>query len=125
DRRRTVASHHLLEQKFGQGFQVSGIGGVVTQQQIERLLFAASPSMPQPDCIPAIQAFDSLLPVDLQLALDAFKSALQSQASGGKAQIEVWLVEIQAGEGAVEVGNVEDAAEKRDEHIRLLERLVQ
>ena len=50
-----------------------------------------------------------------------FEPSLQAHASGGKAEIEVRNRHPQALEAGLEVGDIEHAAEKRDQQVGLVE----
>ena len=78
--------------------------------------------MPETDRIPTIQTVDGCFPRDAQLAFDVLQASLQSKTTSDKAQVEVRFVEVHARKGRLEIGNVEDAAKKRDQQIGVFER---
>ena len=64
------------------------------------------------------------VPRDVQLALDVLEASLQAHASRGETEIEVRNRHPQALETGLEVGDIEHAAEKRDQQVGLVEFLL-
>ena len=81
--------------------------------------------MPEANGFPPIEPGNISLAYNLNLALDVFQPALHAEPARGEAEIEMGFFEIQPRELRLQVGNVEAAAEERDEEVCLFQFRVQ
>ena len=88
---------------------------------IERRLVACVVLVPETNRFHPVESQQIGVPRDVQLALDVLEASLQAHAARGETQIEVRNRHPQALEAGLEVGDIEDAAEKRDQQVGLVE----
>lgn len=117
----SIPSDELLVDQVREGFEVPRVGFVVSNEPVERILIAAPIALPETHGFPTVEVSKVLRSSNVQLAFDVFESALKAESSGGKAQIKVRQVDAESRKLCLQVGHVEDAAEKRDQQIRLIE----
>jgi len=75
--------------------------------------------MPQPDRFPAIETLEVSGPADAHQGFDALQSSTKSEAPGGKAEIDVGMIQDHSRKFGAQVWKVEDTAEKGQHEVIL------